>query len=158
MFEKHQWISDNKFHSSVSGTLVENWLTFLLLICLVMLFLNSLANINMSSVFVLMIIIVPVILMLIAFLVILILIAFWWFWCWLFLYWLLTLFSWSVTYSFSNDVSWLFWPFKYESDSTTADCISNKFLIISFFVCSSVCKSLIFPVRVLGIFVDHLNY
>ena len=115
---------------------------FLLLVCFYMLLLNLLVNVIMSLVFAFMIIVMPVILMLIVLLVILMLI----------ISVLLTLFDWSVTFCFSNDVSWFCWSFECESDSTTADCVSNKFLIISFFVCSSTCRSLIFSLSVSRIF------
>ena len=79
---------------------------------------------------------------------------FWWclfWWC----CWKLSLVGWAssvrcnsglsfflVCY-FANDAAWLFCSFAKDSDSTIADCVSNKLFIISFSVSSSICKNFI---------------
>ena len=44
---------------------------------------------------------------------------------------------------FAEDAAWMFYCFAKESDSTIADCVSDKLLIISFFAFSSICKNFI---------------
>ena len=46
---------------------------------------------------------------------------------------------------FANNTRWLLCCFAKDSDSIIADCVSNKSLMISFFVFSSICKNFISP-------------